>query len=645
MKLLTPIFYFFIIVLSIASCKSKQDSDSKDDLQIAIIADAHLQDVYGKLTDSDYKGIKNEKNGKYALIRTMGSQLHSTRIFNENYFAFLAALDDIVKRNIKYVLLPGDFSDDGQPLHLRGLKQILDRYAKLHNISFFLITGNHDIVQPFSHDDGKIDFLGAGGKAQPIISNKALQGLYSNETYPPIITKDIQNLGYLEVSKLLGDFGFFPKATDLYWESPFSTYNYDNYNFKKASELAALEKRSEQLQGNDIPIPDISYLVEPIEGLWLLALDANTYLKNDIKNSVGESHSEYRNTGQGHNNLLDRKKYLFNWVEKVVKEAEMRGKTLVAFSHYPMIDFNNNATSNIDNLLIGNKMQLSRVPDEEVAQMFARAGLKIHFGGHMHLNDTGIRTTAQGNTLINIQTPSLAAYKPAYKLLTLKEKGSAEIETVVMDSVPGFNTFFDLYRQEHDYLESIGTKDIWNDAVLISKSYNEFTNWHLRELVRLRFLNSEWPSDVKDLLLSISGKELLLLSQIHFSSAFQDVISDIRSSNDSFSDTWKQLDKTLKENGMSIDSFENWSGEDLLFDIYRLRSADRLAFTDIGMNRLKQYQFLTNAFLRQNHSPSNKDTLNFKLIELMHILDKFMHGAPSDHIEINLNTGALNTLK
>ncbi|WP_242085252.1 metallophosphoesterase family protein [Aestuariivivens sediminis] len=640
MKFISFLFYSFLFLLINVSCNSKIESKPEAELQIAVIADVHLQDVYGELSDHNYRGVKNDKNGKYALIRTMGSQLRSTRIFNENYFAFLASLDDVVNRNIKHVLLPGDFSDDGQPLHLRGLKEILDRYSKLHNISFYLITGNHDVVQPFSHDDGKVDFLGIGGKAQPILSSSTLQTSSSNETYPPIVSKDIQNLGYLEVTKLFGNYGFFPQESNLYWESPFSNYNYDNYDFQVAQQMAALENRSRLIPGNDIPLPDISYLVEPISGLWLLALDANTYLKRDLN----ELNSEYRNTGEGHNNLLNRKKYLIDWVEKVVKEAQLRDKTLIAFSHYPMIDFNNDASSNIDNLLIGSKMQLNRVPNEDVAQLFAQAGLRIHFGGHMHLNDTGIRTSKEGHTLINIQTPSLAAYKPAYKLLTLKENNLAEIETIVIDSVPGYDTFFELYRQEHDYLKSIGTINIWNDTILSSKSYHELMGWHLKELVRLRFLKSEWPSHFTELLLSLSGKELLMLSQLESGLPFDENSKNMLFENISFSNRWPQIETMLNQHKLTLDQFEDWSGEDLIFDIYRLRSADQLAFNDIGTSRLKQYECLTHAFLNSSAMTSVDNTLSKKMMELMILLDKFMHGAPSIHFEINLNTGEIQSL-
>ena len=49
--------------------------------RIAFIADAHIQDVVGHPE----------------LVRSMEVQVQSTRLFNENYFALIAALEDVVK--------------------------------------------------------------------------------------------------------------------------------------------------------------------------------------------------------------------------------------------------------------------------------------------------------------------------------------------------------------------------------------------------------------------------------------------------------------------------------------------------------------------------------------------------------------------
>ncbi|WP_340696623.1 metallophosphoesterase [Flavobacterium ginsengisoli] len=197
-----------VLLLSLNSCKSQQNI--KKEIQIAFIADAHLQDIYAKFEDNNYQGIPNPVTGEYANIRTMNSQLHSTRIFNENYFAFLEALNDIVKRGIKQVVLPGDFSDDGQPVHVRGLRKILNEYSEKYGISFFVTTGNHDIVKPFAQDAVKTDFLGKDGKEQ-IISSSPDNFNKSKSELEPIITADIKNWGYKETISEMRDFGFFQR--------------------------------------------------------------------------------------------------------------------------------------------------------------------------------------------------------------------------------------------------------------------------------------------------------------------------------------------------------------------------------------------------------------------------------------------------
>ncbi|MEO1010837.1 MAG: metallophosphoesterase [Bacteroidota bacterium] len=646
---LNPNFLFktrFLLVLATVplgfSCAPTKDI-APEGLQIAVIADVHLQDVYGKLRDTDYPGIKNPINGDYILIRTMGSQLRSTRIFNENYFAFLATLDNIVERNIKIVLLPGDFSDDGQPVHIRGLRRILNEYARLHDISFFLITGNHDVVHPFARADGKSDFLGQGGKSQPIISHPHLAQPESSKFHPSVITADIKNLGYAEIADMLGDYGFFPQKHHRYWASPFSDYTYENYTLAKAKRQASLKDRKFLTPPNTVPLPDLSYVVEPIDGLWLLALDANMYLLEDGGNKTPNSLG-YRNTGLGHDNLLSGKTHLVDWVRRVVQEAKKNGKTLLAFSHYPMIDFTNGASSEIDALLIGGKMQLKRVPDKKVARIFADAGLRLHIGGHIHINDTGLETTENGNTLINVQVPSLAAYPPAYKLLTFNQKRTIEVQTIRMDSVPGFDEFFKLYEREHAYLQEVADENVWNKSILSSKSYHEFTTWHLRELVRLRFLNREWPPGFAKFLLQTSGKELLLLSHYKGTDSFGEALEKVRENN-SIEKALDGANTYLQTSDLSLDDFDDWVGEDLIFDLYRLRSADQLAYRDIDPKRWEHYRLLAKSFLEHTDRASKENTYRKSMLQLMTIFQKFMNGVPSDHFLIDLKTGDIRDIK
>lgn len=619
--------YRYLLILLGFSAFSLQAQTAPASLQVAFLADVHLQDLYGELKGCDYKGVLNPKTGKYTLLRTMEAQLHSTRIFNENYFAFLAALDDIAKRGIRYVALPGDYSDDGQPLHIRGLQRILKEYSEKYGMEFFITTGNHDPAGPFAQDAGKPDFLAEGGRKQAIYSKRGMFSSSGEKELPEVVSPDLAKMGYLGITDQLREFGFYPKPGYLFWATPFSTYTSPDYSYGKAKLAAPLEKREyEVAPGNTVP--DVSYVVEPVKGLWLLALDGNVYPKADL----------------GYNNVLSHKKHLVEWMRKIAAEAQNQGKTLIAFSHYPMVDFNDSASAEIAEMMGADKWQLDRVPRDEVPLVFADAGIKVHFGGHMHINDTGIYTSAKGNMLVNVQTPSLAAYIPAYKLLTIKPNQVLEVETIVIDRVPRFNELFGLYRMEHRFLESQHASGIWDSTILQTKSYHDFTDYHLRELVRLRFLPDDWPPVLKDFLVSVSGDDLLVLTNMDISVPFDTILRH----KDRYQKAWKKAEKSvdfaLRKFRLERTDFKGWNGLDLITDFYRIRSADQLALADIGTDRVKQYQLISLCFV-ENHPESRKeDPLQKKLGLLFKILEHFLHDAPADHFLIYLDTGKVKDI-
>lgn len=623
---------FTFIIFGFAAPLAAQ---TKEEIKIAFLADVHLQDLYGDLSGTDYKGVINPKYGRPTLMRTMDAQLHSTRIFNENYFAFIAALDDIAKRGIHLVALPGDYSDDGQPVHVRGLQRILKEYSQKYDLQFFITTGNHDPVGPFAQDAGKEDFLGEGGKSQAVFSKEGIYKSKFNNELPVVISPDIAKMGYMGITEYLQDFGFYPQEKYKYWATPFSTYTPEEYSFEKAKEQSDLDKRLyDVVPGNTVP--DVSYLVEPVNGLWLLAIDGNVYLPKGDANA-----KNYRGADLGYNNVLTNKKHLITWVQKVAADAKTLGKTLVAFSHYPMVDFNDDASPEIEMLMGKGKWQLDRVPVEGVAQAFANAGIKIHFGGHMHINDTGVRTSKSGNKLVNVQTPSLAAYIPAYKLLTIKPNRVLEIETVTIDNVPNFNTLFDLYKMEYKHLESIGAKDIWNNDILKTKSYHEFTDFHLKELVRLRFLPDDWPGAFKDFIQNVSGDELAIFPHVSTDTPIKERLKNKNTPE------WKRAEsktkKTLKKGNFTLSDFKKWNGLDLVTDFYRIRSADQLAIADISKERIEQYRFLSKSYL-ENMVSIQEDTPRKNLILLFTILNKFLNGDPANHFSVDLKTGVVKDL-
>lgn len=592
------IFSFLLFTFSVFSAQQKP-------VQIAFLSDVHFQDLYGSFSDNDFKGIINPKTGKPTILRTMDAQLHSTRIFNENYFAFLKALDDIAEKGIKIVAMPGDFSDDGQAYNIRGLHKILDQYHKKYGINFYITTGNHDPVGPFRQDAGKDDFLGQDGNPLGIYSKENIGKIKNN-----IITKDIAESGYLEILDELKDFGFYPKKEDLFWNTPFDPDSVTNYSYEKALQKADYSKRMYEV-AKGFSVPDLSYVVEPVKGVWMIAIDGNTYIPKNL-NENPNNPSNYKGASIGYNNVLMNKKHLINWVKKITQEAKANGKTVIAFTHYPMIDFNDGATNEIKNLLGEKKWQLERVPDEEVAKAFAEAGLQIHFAGHMHINDTGIRKFGD-KMLVNIQVPSLAAYLPAYKILTIHSPEKMEVQTEVLNDVPNFDELFPLYEKEYETLRKDNNKILWNKDILQTKTYHDFMLFHLKELVRLRMIPDDWDKDFIEKAKALNGQDLLLLI----------------------------LNKDqLKEKGINSEAFQIWNFESLLLDLYKFQSADELAKKDIPKERLQQY-YILEKLLHENQS---QDPFIVKLKSIFKILSLLSSGEPADHFEIDLKKQEIKRL-
>lgn len=651
------------MLLALLFMAAQVKADNKEVPAVAFMPDIHFHDVYADFNDGSFKGLPNSRSTDHATIRTMQAQLHSTRLFNENYFALLAALDDAAARGIKLIALPGDFSDDGQQVHLRGLQKILKHYQQKYDMRFFAAPGNHDPVRPFSRPAGKPDYLGTDGHRQRIFSKgaaectgyKGKQAVIKTESpLPTICTEEVRELGYKGVLSILGEHGFSPQPEYIYWETPFSGYAYEDYDLAKAKARAELSARQYEIcsngsggefkaenAGNCAEITDASYLVEPAEGLWLLAIDANVYIPKEQTGQESLSANDFHGSGNaGYNKLLTHKKHLMGWIKDIVKQADERGKTLLAFSHFPMAEFYDGQSDTISELFGDGTFQLARRPDDSVSKLLAETGLKVHVGGHMHMNDTGVTRSGE-QFLVNIQAPSLAAYVPAYKVLRPGQSGSLAVETIVIKEVPRFNELFEHYREEYQQLLSTEAEKLWDKEVLTAKNYQEFTGWHIRELTRQRFLPNDWPADLRDWVFSLNGEQLLSLSQL--------------TEQRSWPEAKAAGESLARSKGFEPLDFAQWTGFEFAVDFYRIRNAGRLALNDISESRLRQYQLLAvslSGLANEVEAPAKvaqgNESKHRLAAALAHrfgpVLDIFLalqEGEPDDNFTIDWQSGEL----
>lgn len=558
-----------------------QAEGEPEHIKVAFLADIHLHSPIDAAANIPEGSLpKDAITQQPLLLRSMRAQLKSTRLFNENILVLKQALDDIVRRNIKLVALPGDFTDDGQPVNILALRNILDSYRETHGVRFFAINGNHDPVRPFTREGGKRDFLNSEGGEISVVSNQHPDCINRNSDYCSDLLKE---WGYHEIATTLSNHGFLADKLDLLYETPFGTVDINSRHWRWCDE-----------NNHCVDMPDMSYLVEPVEGIWLLAIDANVYAPigdYEDKRFKGSSNA-------GYNALVKYKPQLLKWIEEIVKRANQQNKKLVSFSHFPMAEFSDLQTKSITDLLGDKAMQMSRQPSSTTTSVLASTGLKLHFGGHMHLFDIS-QSSKQG--LLNVQVPSLAAYQPGYTVATVGLNGVTSIETIVIKEVKNFSRWFNVYESEWQHRRSSGL-DNWDRDSLSAKNYLELTDTHLKTIVQHRYI-SDWPETIVAALTTHNIQEILALNQCEFNYPNKSTVGQL-----------------------NADTF--------IYDFYRARNAG--SFADFG-NRYGLYQTIAQqADLGGCMSPTSSIAKNKALKQALVLIANMAISSKKDKAVINL---------
>ncbi len=496
--------------------------------QIAVIADPHLQEV---------------ENNPH-LVRTMVSELGSTRLYNENEIVLKATLDDIAKRNIKLVAIAGDVSDDGQWHNLRAVDSIFRVYEERYNMRFFIAPGNHDPTSPYGEHYTASVYLDEQGAPYTLSSDSTVVGAR--------FIPEMYRVGYERLIETLSKQGYNPRPDDIYWATPYSSYTPESYTYELAQGSSSLDQRLYTLEPWGEQMPDASYVVEPVQGIWLLSIDGNVYTPKQTK-------GEYNGSGLGYDNVLNHKRFLIDWVAQVAEQARQRGKILVPFSHYPLTDFSDGQRELTAKVFGEDRLALGYIPSEELTALFADTKIGFHFGGHLHFNDVFSYTSPNGNKLINIQVPSTVAAIPGYKILEIESGKAQRVVDVTLSDVVDFDKLFPIYDKELAHYRANAPQMLYDTTILSTKNYQEFCVEHFRQISTSMFLDRDFPEHFRDKYLKQSGRELM----------------------EAFSKT--------DEN---FEGFEEWNMKDLIMDFYLLRSAGNTAFDAIGKERLDQYNKL-----------------------------------------------------
>ncbi len=112
------------------------------------------------------------------------------------------------------------------------------------------------------------------------------------------------------------------------------------------------------------------------------------------------------------------------WISEQIKAAHNDGCYIFAMMHYPLLP-----ATNIMKLI-----EDAKITDwEKRADELADLGLDLIFTGHMHMQSHTERTSPAGNKITDICTGSIVGCPSAYRKVTFRDDGVAEIRSLKID--------------------------------------------------------------------------------------------------------------------------------------------------------------------------------------------------------------------
>jgi len=159
----------------------------------------------------------------------------------------------------------------------------------------------------------------------------------------------------------------------------------------------------------------LSYVAEPVPGLWLLGIDSNRYAENTEKD------------GPVTDGRLDADRIA--WVETVLADALRLGKAVVVLMHHGVVE----------HFRLEEKSWGEYLVDDfpEIGRMLAAYGVRVAFTGHFHAQDAVLARFPDGSYLYDVMTGSLAT-TPNIRLVRVGAEGRMVIRSEPVASLPSF---------------------------------------------------------------------------------------------------------------------------------------------------------------------------------------------------------------
>lgn len=191
---------------------------------------------------------------------------------------------------------------------------------------------------------------------------------------------------------------------------------YNEYGYKDA-----LQRDSDSL----------SYVAEPVSGLWLLALDSAIY-KENIEGEAPITDGKFS-------------EQTLKWIEARLAEAASANKAVIIMLHHGVVEHYKGQQKNYGEYIVDDY--------DDVSRLFAAYNARMVFTGHYHAQDVTLKTWTNGGTkfLFDIETGSLVTYPCPWRIVKIGANQQIDISSRYVTSIKSHPSGFPEYAR--DYLE------------------------------------------------------------------------------------------------------------------------------------------------------------------------------------------------
>jgi 3',5'-cyclic AMP phosphodiesterase CpdA len=181
----------------------------------------------------------------------------------------------------------------------------------------------------------------------------------------------------------------------------------------------------------------LSYVSEPVDGLWVLALDSCRHRdKRPGRDPV---------TGGAYS------RETIAWIGATLEKAQLAKKAVIVFQHHGILKHYPGNEKHYPEYIVDNH--------EAMVELLSRGGVSLVFSGHFHAQDITQRVFPDGRVLYDIETGSTVTAPCPYRIVSISAARQATINSRFITRIPSRPEGFDDYAEAYTFSGTVKLAD------------------------------------------------------------------------------------------------------------------------------------------------------------------------------------------